>query len=152
MISHTTLRFAISSWKYIPRIAALHLTMPPVLGEHPFTEWIHHRSDKAVVSYSLVSPYFTKALTITEVSCLVVALSAKGKELWQDSGNTANELFKRDKKNIQECNEFCVLWHDALNPGYYGHNRATSSPTMQSQGCKDKSIFITSPAPVGFVN
>lgn len=114
MISHTTLRFAISSWKYIPSIAALHLTMPPVLGEHPFTEWIHHRSDKAVVSYSSVSPYFTKALTITEVSCLVVALSAKGKELRQDSGNTANELFKRDKKNIQECNEFCVLWHEHL--------------------------------------
>lgn len=50
VISHTTLRFAISSWKYIPSITALHLTMPHVLGEHPFTEWIQHTSDKAVVS------------------------------------------------------------------------------------------------------
>lgn len=86
---------------------------------------------------------------------LVVALSAKGKELWQRSDNTANELLKRYKKNLKEGNEFFVLWHDhlfLLIQGTTGINRTTASATMQSQGCKEKSIFINSSAPVGFAN
>lgn len=42
VLSLTTLRFLISSWKHIPSITALHQAMSHFLGEHPFTEWTQH--------------------------------------------------------------------------------------------------------------
>lgn len=46
--SLTTLRSVISSWKHVLSTTAPHQTMPHLLGEHPFTEWIRHGSNRCL--------------------------------------------------------------------------------------------------------
>lgn len=57
LISFTTLRFLISSWKHIPSIMALHHqeVMLHFLREHPFTEEIQHRNNRGF-DVTLTSP------------------------------------------------------------------------------------------------